>query len=75
MSMIEIIISFAIRLSIAIMITILLTKLNYFKSASKKTLKSHGRRMIIWGVWIYFIFTCINLWCMVIKKRGTYEEI
>lgn len=53
MSMIEIIISFAIRLSIAIMITILLTKLKYFKNINKIGTKI----MTIMGVWIYSIFS------------------
>lgn len=51
MSMIEIILSTGIKLFIAVVVTILVSKIKYFKNPDK----SGGKKLIISGVWIYSI--------------------
>ena len=51
MSMIEIILSIGIKLFVAIVATILVSKLKYFKNPDK----SGGKKLVILGVWIYSI--------------------
>ncbi len=48
------------RLIIAIVTTVLVSKLNYFKNDANNTPKRTGKRMIIWGVWLYFILRLIG---------------
>lgn len=51
MSMIEIIFSTGIKLFVAVVVTILVSKLKYFKNPDK----SGGKKLVISGVWIYSI--------------------
>lgn len=54
-----------LNLVIAIILTILVSKLKFFKSSVKGSRKNHGKRMIYFGIWTYSFINLLSLLTLV----------
>ena len=61
-----------ITLVIAIILTILVSKLKFFKNSAKSLRKSRGKRMIYFGIWTYSFINSLSLLTMIFL--GCYIE-